>query len=277
MDIIKRMLKRKSSAIGMVILIVFLFTALVGPSLCTQDPQAIDPVHMYNTPSSSHWFGTDYLGRDTFTRIVYGARVSLAISFVGVICGSFLGILLGVLAGYFGGAVDSVISRVLDIVLAFPGLLLGITIVAILGTGTVNTTIAVAIFSVPGMARIVRGIVMGIRDSEYVQACYVMGESHARILLTHSIPNSISQIIVTITLDFGAAILTSSSLSFLGLGVQPPNPEWGAMLSSARDVFRTFPLASIIPGLAITAVVLSFSLVGDGLRDALDPKLKYKY
>lgn len=276
MDVFKRMLKRPTAAIGFFILVLFVFTAIFGPALCSQSPEAMDTEHMYELPSKTHILGTDNLGRDTFTRLVYGARVSLVISFAGVAAGSLAGVLLGVAAGYFGGIADSIISRTLDIMLAFPGLLLAIAIVAILGSGTVNTILAVAIFSVPGMARIVRGLVMSLKNSEYVQACLVMGASHIRIIFTHIIPNIVSQIIVTLTLDFGGAILTASSLSFLGLGVQPPNPEWGAMLSQARDVIRTFPLASLIPGMAVTLVVLSFSLVGDGLRDALDPKLKYK-
>jgi len=277
MNTFRRMMRRPTAAIGFCVLALFVFTAIFGPTLCRQDPEKIDAANINRMPSAEHILGTDYVGRDTFTRLVYGARVSLGISLFGVISGAVIGILLGVLAGYYGGFADTLISRVLDVMLAFPGLLLAIAIVAILGNGTVNTTLAVAIFSVPGMARIVRGIVMSAKNAEYVQACRVMGASDARIIFTHIIPNSVSQIIVTLTLDFGGAILTASSLSFLGLGVQPPNPEWGAMLSQARDTIRAYPLGAIIPGLAVTLVVLSFSLVGDGLRDALDPKLKYKY
>lgn len=158
--------------------------------------------------------------------------------------------------------------------LAFPSLLLAMTIVAILGNGLFNTAVAIAVFSIPSVARMVRGVVIGLRDSQYISACKVMGEDNARIIATHIIPNAISQIIVNITLNLGTAILTASSLSFLGLGVQPPNPEWGAMLSKARDVLRYNPSEALFPGIAITLVVMSFSLVGDGLRDALDPKLK---
>ena len=272
--VLRRFVRRKVSVLGAVILLFFLLVALFGPMFCTQDPLAQDLVHKYQQPSSEHWFGTDNLGRDTFTRMIYGARVSLSISFAGVMSGCLVGVLLGVCAGFFGGWVDTLVSRLIDILLAFPSLLLAITVVAILGSGTENTAIAIAIFSIPSIARMVRGIVMSNKDAEYIQACRVMGASNARMIFTHIIPNAVSQIIVNITLNLGTAILTASSLSFLGLGVQPPAPEWGAMLSTGRDVIRAYPLAVLIPGIAITLVVMSFSLVGDGLRDALDPKLK---
>lgn len=272
--VMKRFARRKVSVAGAVILLFFLLVALFGPMLCTQDPLAQDLLHKYQQPSAEHLFGTDYLGRDTFTRMVYGARVSLSISFTGVVTGCMIGVLMGVCAGFFGGWVDTLISRVIDILLAFPSLLLAITVVAILGSGTENTAIAIAIFSIPSIARMVRGIVISNKDAEYIQACRIMGASSGRMILTHIIPNAVSQIIVSITLNLGTAILTASSLSFLGLGVQPPDPEWGAMLSTGRDVIRSYPLAVLIPGIAITLVVMSFSLVGDGLRDALDPRLK---
>ena len=272
--IFRRFLRRKVSVAGAVVLIFFFLVAIAGPMLCSQDPLEQDLVNKYQDPSVEHWFGTDYLGRDTFTRMVYGARISLTLSFTGVFSGCAVGVLMGVCAGYFGGWVDTVISRVIDILLDFPSLLLAITVVAILGNGTQNTAIAIAIFSIPSIARMVRGIVMANKGAEYIQACQVMGASHSRIIFTHIIPNAVSQIIVNITLNLGTAILTASSLSFLGLGVQPPDPEWGAMLSTGRDVIRAYPLAVFIPGIAVTLVVMSFSLVGDGLRDALDPKLK---
>lgn len=207
-------------------------------------------------------------------RMIYGARISLKLSFVAVMAGGIVGIILGVVAGYFGGVADTLISNFINILLAFPGLLLAITIVAILGTGTMNTDIALAISAIPGMCRIVRGSVVSIKQSEYVQSCKVIGESDARIILTHILPNTISLIIVTLTLNLGATILASSSLSFLGLGVQVPNPEWGAMLNEAKAYIRVAPQGVIIVGICIMIVVMSFSLLGDGLRDALDPKLK---
>lgn len=271
---VKRFMRRKVSVVALIVLLIFLGIALIGPFLCSHDPLAQDLANKYSGISAEHWLGTDNLGRDTFTRMVYGARISLTIAFCGVLSGSAIGIMLGVCAGYFGGKIDSIISRVLDVMLAFPGLLLAITIVAILGNGTINTIMAIGIFCIPGIARIVRGTVISLKGSEYVQAARVMGESDFKIIIRHVLPNSISLIIVNITLDLGTSILTASSLSFLGLGVQAPNPEWGAMLSQMREVIRSYPIGVFVPDLAITFVVLSFSLVGDGLRDALDPKLK---
>ena len=271
---IKRFIKRKSSVIGGVMILIFIFVAIVGPFLCTQNPLKIDVRDKYQNPSKKHWLGTDNLGRDTFTRLVYGARISLLVSFVSVMAGTIVGVFLGVISGYYGGRVDTIIMRITDILLAFPGLLLAIAIVAILGSGIINTMIAIAFYSVPYIARIVRGTVLSIRELEFIQACKTIGCSNFAIIFYHIIPNSMPQVIVNTTLRLGTAILTSSALSFLGLGVQPPHPEWGAMLSTARETIRSSPLAALAPGIAITLVVISFSLLGDGLRDALDPKLK---
>ena len=273
-QVFRRFIKSKATIVGSAILLLFFATALIGPALCSYDPNKIDLKNVYQHPSGKHLLGTDNLGRDTFTRLVVGARISLLVSFVGTVAGSLIGVALGVLSGYFGGWIDSAISRFVDLLLAFPGLLLAIVIVAILGNGIVNTMAAIAFYSIPYIARMVRGMVLTLKNSEYVQACRVMGASDARIILTHIVPNSMSQIIVNTTLNLGTAILTASALSFLGLGVTPPHPEWGAMLSQGRDVIRYYPLAAIAPGVAITLVVLSFSIVGDGLRDALDPRLK---
>ncbi|MCC8057624.1 ABC transporter permease [Cloacibacillus sp.] len=273
-QVFKRFIKNKATIVGSIILLFFFFIALFGPLLCHYDPNTIDLKSVYQHPSAEHLLGTDNLGRDMLTRIIVGARISLLVSFAGTIIGSLIGVALGVVAGYYGGLLDSLVSRFVDLLLAFPGLLLAIVVVAILGNGIVNTIAAIAFYSIPYVARMVRGIVITLKNSEYVQACRVMGASDLRIIITHIIPNSMSQIIVNTTLNLGTAILTASSLSFLGLGVTPPHPEWGAMLSQGREVIRYFPLAAIIPGVAITLVVLSFSIVGDGLRDALDPKLK---
>ncbi|HIY08191.1 MAG TPA: ABC transporter permease [Firmicutes bacterium] len=273
-QVLRRFMKRPASVLGAIVLIIFFLTAIFGPILLQSDPNAINPDICYQAPSLEHPFGTDNLGRDTFTRIVYGARVSLTVSFSGVLIGGCIGVMLGAIAGYFGSWIDALISRLIDILLAFPGLLLAIMVVAVLGSGLGNTIAAIAFYSIPYSARLIRGVVITIKNSEYCQACRVFGASDARIIMTHILPNSVSQIIVNTTLDLGTAILTASSLSFLGLGVQPPNPEWGAMLSTARDVIRSAPFAALIPGGIITLVVLSFSLVGDGLRDALDPKLR---
>ena len=278
MDVLflKRFIKNKFTIVGSIILLVFFLTAIFGPFFLTHDPNHINLLNIYQHPDRVHIFGTDNLGRDTFARIVVGARVTLLVSFIATAVGSLVGAALGVIAGYFGGAIDALISRGVEILLAFPSLLLGIVIVAILGSGLENTIGAIAILSIPIIARMVRSVVISIKDLEYVQASQVMGASHSRIILTHIVPNAMSQIIVNTTLNLGMAILIASSLSFLGLGVTPPHPEWGAMLVVGREMIRHFPLAAIIPGTAITLVVLSFSIVGDGLRDALDPKLKNK-
>ena len=272
--VFRRFLRRKVSVVAAIILLTIILACIFGPMFITTDPLEQDILNAYQAPSSAHWFGTDNMGRDIFIRMLYGVRNSLSISFEGVILGTFIGVMLGVCAGYFGGLVDTLISRFLDILLAFPGLLLAIAVVAVLGNGMQNTVIAISIFSIPTVARMVRGEVLSLRGNEYISACKVMGESSVRIIFTHIIPNAVSQIIVNVTLQLGTAILIASSLSFLGLGVTPPDPEWGSMLSQAREVLRSYPMQALIPGAAITLVVMSFSLIGDGLRDALDPRLK---
>ena len=264
--VLRRFMRRKVSVVAAAVLILFVLIAILGPLVWQVDPLKQSVMKKYGPMTVQHPLGTDNLGRDTLARMIYGARVSLAISFAGVLSGAS--------AGYFGGWVDAIISRFIDILLAFPGLLLAITIVAVLGPGSVNTVIAITIFTIPGLTRMVRSVVLSLKSSEYVEACKTMGESNLRIIFTHVIPNSMSQIIVNVTLSLGTAILTASSLSFLGLGVTPPEAEWGAMLSQMREVIRTYPTGVLVPGIAITLVVMSFSLVGDGLRDALDPKLK---
>lgn len=271
-SVLKRFMRRKTAVAGALVILLFMVVALIGPSLCVYDPLDIDVLNKYQAPSKEHLLGTDNLGRDTLTRLVYGARITFLISVTSVFSGSLIGMILGTVAGYFGGKIDAVIMRATDVLLAFPGLLLAIAIVAILGTGVINTIIAIAIFSIPYLARIVRGSVLTIKNSEYIQASKVIGASHVRIILFHIVPNSLSQVIVNTTLRLGTAILTSSALSFLGLGVQPPDPEWGAMLSKAREVMRSSPISALAPGIAITLVVMGFSLMGDGLRDALDPR-----
>ncbi|MEG1984647.1 MAG: ABC transporter permease [Oscillospiraceae bacterium] len=273
-DIVRRFCKHKMNVFAFAVLILIALFCFVGPLVITQDPLKQDLLNQFAPASVTHLFGTDNLGRDIFARMVYGGRTSMIISLQGVIAGTLIGVLIGVFAGFYGGWLDTVLSRLIDILLAFPGLLLAIVVVAILGPGTQNTVYAIAIFSIPGIARMVRGQVMTLRGNEYISASRVIGESNMRIVFTHIVPNAMSQIIVNVTLNLGTAILTSSGLSFLGLGVQLPNPEWGAMLSQAREIMRSHPMSAIIPGIAITLTVLSFSLVGDGLRDALDPRLK---
>lgn len=272
--ILKRFTKKKTAVFGLILLTLFLMVAFVGPLFAPYDPYLQDYTAINQPSSMEHLLGTDYLGRDTLSRMIYGCRISLGISFFGVMGGAAVGVILGVISGYFGKWVDTLVNAVLTIILSFPGLLMAIIIITILGSSTINTMIAIMIFNVPTMARTVRGQTFSLREQEYVQACKVMGASHARIIVQHIIPNCLSLIIVNCTLNFGTAILTAAGLSFLGIGVQPPTPEWGAMISMARDLLRTYPQGVLYPGIAITLVVMGFSLTGDGLRDALDPKLK---
>ena len=272
----KRFSKRKVSVFGLVIIILFAFLSVFGPFLTIYDPTEQSLVNSFEPASMQHWLGTDNLGRDMLTRLIHGAKISFQISIVSVSLGLLVGLVLGGTAGYYGGKIDALIMRFIDILLAFPGILLAIAIVAILGNGITNTMLAVAIFTVPDFARIFRGSVMSIKEMEYIEASKAMGFSDSTIIIKHIVPNALSPLIVQATQLMGTSILIASGLSFIGLGVQPPNPEWGAMLSSSRAYLSSFPMLAVMPGIAITLVVLSFSLVGDGLRDVLDPQLKDK-
>ncbi len=225
-------------------------------------------------PSINHPFGTDEFGRDILARIVHGGRMSIAISFISVAASLFLGGILGALAGYFGSHTDMVIMRVMDVFLAIPPTLLAITIVAALGPSTVNLVIALAVSNVPLFSRIVRGSVLMVRDQEFVEAARAIGANDSTIIFDHIIPNSFAPVLVQTTLSVAIVILTTAGLSFLGLGVQPPTPEWGFMLSSSRNYIRDYGYMTLFPGLAIMVTILSLNLLGDGLRDALDPRLK---
>lgn len=269
--------RRNKVAVGSALVIaLFLLVALLAPLLSPYDPLAQDLANNFQGPTREHLMGTDDLGRDTLSRLLYGARVSLGISISSVGIGLLIGTTLGLFAAYHRGWVDALIMRIMDILLALPGILLGIAIVVALGNGVENTIIAVAIFSVPTFARLVRGSALSILELDYVAATRAMGASSWRILLGHVFPNTRTPIVVQGTLQLGEAILIASALSFLGLGVQPPDPEWGAMLSKGRELIRATPIAAFAPGFAITLVVLSFSLLGDGMRDALDTKLQQK-
>ncbi len=275
-EALRRFRRNKVAVASALVIIAFIVAAAFAPLLAPYGPLEQDLANNYAGPSLEHPLGTDDLGRDTLSRLFYGSRVSLGIAFTSVVIGVFVGAVLGLIAAYFGGIVDSVIMRVMDVMLALPGILLGIAIVVVLGNGVINTVIAVAIFSVPTFARLVRGSALAVLQLDYVMASRSIGASGLRIVLGHVVPNSLTPLIVQSTLQLGVAILIASGLSFLGLGVQPPNPEWGAMLSKGRELVRSTPVAAFAPGMAITILVLSFSLVGDGLRDALDPKLKHR-
>lgn len=271
---LKRFLANRAAVAGAIVITAFVTVALVGPVLAPHDPLAQNLLRNYEASSWAHPLGTDHLGRDNLSRMIHGARVSLTISLVSIGLALLIGMILGLLAAYTGGLIDTVTMRVVDILLAFPDILLAIAIIAVLGKGIVNTIIAVAIYSIPIFARIVRAAALSVIEEDYVHACKALGASGRRVVLRHIVPNCLSPIVVQATVMLGTAILIASGLSFLGLGVQPPDPEWGAMLSKGRELVRSTPIGAVAPGVAITLVVLSFSIVGDGVSDALDPQLK---
>ena len=274
----KRLIKNKAAAVGGFLILLFVIASLVvslwGPSFLTYDPVKVDVLNKLQAPSKEHWFGTDNFGRDIFTRILYGMPLTLKVGFFSVAMGGIVGVILGVVSGYYGGIVDTLIMRVMDVLLAFPGILLALAIVSVLGGSLTNVIIAVSIFSVPAFARIVRGSTLSVRKLEYIDAVRALGASNFRIIFKHILPNVMSPIIVQLTLRIATAILTASGLSFLGLGAQPPDPEWGAMLNDGRTYMKSAPHIILFPGIMIVIVVLAFNIFGDGLRDALDPKMK---
>ena len=234
----------------------------------------MDLMNINAGPSATHWFGCDDLGRDIFSRIIIGARYSITIGICAILVATLIGCAIGAVAGYYGGWVDNIIMRILDVIQAIPGMLLMIVAAAMLGPGFINTILAMSIGTIPGMARMLRAQMLKERGNEYIEAETSINCSTFRIILSHLLPNCMSPIIVQATMGVGQTITLAAGLSFLGLGVQPPAPEWGAMLSNARSFMRTAPHLVIFPGLAIAITVLALNLLGDGLRDALDPKLK---
>ncbi len=273
-ETLKQLLKNRFAVIGFTIIVLFVLLGIVAPLLTPYTYQEQNLVNRLQPPSAENWFGTDHIGRDVFTRLAYGARVSLQVGFFAVTGALIFGTMLGIVAGYFGRWVDMIISRIFDILLAFPSILLAIAIVAILGPSLENALIAIAIINIPIFGRLVRSKVISLREEEYMMAAKAQGMKNGRIILHHILPNSTAPIIVQATLSFGTAILEAAALGFLGLGVQPPIPEWGQMLADARDFIQLAPWTLVAPGISIMLVVLGFNLIGDGLRDALDPKMK---
>lgn len=268
-------LKRDRLAmLGLCVLTVLVACALFAPLIAPYDYALQDYLSMNQAPSLKHLFGTDNFGRDIFSRVVFGARISLLVGFISLAIGAFLGSLLGAVAGYFGRFSETLIMRGCDIMMSIPSTVLAITIATTLGPGLVNAVIALSISSIPSFCRVVRGSTLTVKDQEYIEAARVIGASDWHIIRRYVFPNVLAPIIVQATLGIGKSIIMCASLSFLGLGIQPPTPEWGAMLSTARTFMRNYPYQVIFPGLAIMLTVLSLNLFGDGLRDALDPKLK---
>lgn len=272
--VLKALSRNRMAIVGLVILILLLIGGIFADVIAPYDYATQDLANAFQHPNAQHIFGTDEFGRDIFSRIVYGARMSLLVGFVSVGIAVVIGGGLGAIAGYYGNRVDNVIMRLMDILLAIPQTLLAIAIVAALGTGLTNLMIAVGISSVPTYARIVRASVLTIREEEYIEAARASGTSNRKIILKHILPNCVAPVIVQVTLGIAGAILTAAGMSFIGLGIHPPNPEWGNMLSAGRDYIRGYSYMTMFPGLAIVITVLSLNLLGDGLRDALDPKLR---
>jgi len=264
----------KGALVGLVIICLLVVIAILAPVIARYNPSKINPPAQLQPPSTAHWMGTDEFGRDLYARIVYGARISLPVGFIAVAISAIGGTVLGLVAGYYGKLVDGVIMRVVDIMLAFPSILLALVVVAILGTNLQNVMIAVGVSGIPSYSRLIRGSVLSARENVYVDAARVVGVPDRLILSRHILPNVIAPTVVYSTLSIGYAILAAAGLSFLGLGAQPPTPEWGSMLATGRQFLQSDPWVTSMPGLAIMITVLSVNLFGDGLRDILDPRLR---
>lgn len=271
--ITKRLLKNKLAVAGLLIILLQIGMAIFAPVITFHDP-AKQNLNASELPvfSEDHWLGTDNYGRDVWSRIVYGARISLVVGIVAVSLGLIGGITLGMLGGYYK-KLDGVIMRIVDLLFSFPGILLAMLIIAILGTSLINVAIAISIWSIPTCARIVRGSVLSIKEKEYIMAMKSLGASDLRIMFKHILPNAFAPIIVFATMRMATAILSTASLSYLGLGAQPPTPEWGAMISQGQAFMWSSPHLTVIPGIAIMLTVFAFNVVGDGLRDAIDPNM----
>ena len=272
--VFKSLLKSPLASFGLIIVLLLIFCAIFADVITPYSYSRQNLRNSFQSPSAEHWFGTDEFGRDIFSRVVYGARISLFVGFIAVGIAIFLGGGLGAVAGYYGGWLDNLIMRFMDILLSIPSTVLAISIAAALGPGLYNLMIAVGIASTPAYARVMRGSVLSIRGEEFVEAAGAVGASDLRIILRHIIPNCMAPVIVQSTLGVANAILAAAALSFIGLGIQPPVPEWGAMLAGARAYIRDYAYMMLFPGLAIMITILALNFLGDGLRDALDAKLK---
>lgn len=273
-ETMRRLSKNVAAVIGLIIILILAFAAIFAPLLTPYNYAKTDLKNTFDKPSLAHPFGTDDLGRDILTRILFGGRFSLRIGIISIFFAVIGGLVVGSIAGYFGGKSDMIIMRALDVIQAVPGLILSIAVAAVLGPGFTNVIIALAIGMIPGFARMIRASILNVRKMEYIEAAQAINAGNFRIITRHVLPNAIQPLIVTATMGLASAILIAASLSFIGLGVQPPTPEWGAMLSAGRGYIRNYPHLVIFPGVTIMIAVLSLNMLGDGLRDALDPRLK---
>ncbi len=272
-DAWRRLLRSKSALIGGTVLLAIVLAALLAPLISPYDPIKTSQRTSLEAPSLAHLMGTDRFGRDVLTRVLWGGRLSLPVGFVSVVIAAVVGVALGLIAGYYGGRLDAVIMRFVDLLLAFPGILLALAIVAVLGASLLNLMIAVGIASIPDYVRITRGTVLSVKEREFVLAARTVGIRDSAIILRHILPNVLAPLIVLATLGMAAAIITASALSFLGLGIKPPTPEWGNMLAEGREFLQHAWWVAFFPGLAIMLTVFAINLLGDGLRDALDPRM----
>lgn len=273
-EVFKHLLRNRAAVAGLAIILFFIILSTLAPFMTSYSPTETELGNRLIEPSAEHWFGTDELGRDLFSRMLYGGRISMRIGVISVLIGLVLGVPIGAVSGYYGGKLDMITQRFIDILIAFPGILLAIVVVTVLGVGVQNVMIAVGIASVPLYARLVRGSVLAAKEQSYVTAAHAAGLRDWRIIFRHILPNCLAPIIVQSTFQIATAILWAAGLGFLGLGAQAPTPEWGAILSNGRAYIRSAHHLTTIPGLAILLMVLGFNLVGDGLRDALDPKTR---
>jgi peptide/nickel transport system permease protein len=273
-QVLRRLGRSKGALVGSLILGTLILAAFAAPLLTPYEPLAISPLDRLQPPNARHWLGTDVLGRDLFTRILFGARVSLQTGLISVTIAILIGVPLGLFSGFYGGLTDRSLMRIVDLMLTFPGILLALVVVAILGPDLFNAMLAVGISASPVFARVVRATVLSSREQAYVEAARAVGCSNARIMVRHILPNTVAPIIVLGTLGVAGAIIAAAALSYLGLGARPPHPEWGALLSEGRNYLRAAWWMTTFPGLAIMTAVLSINLLGDGLRDAFDPRLQ---
>ncbi|MFN8593332.1 MAG: nickel transporter permease [Thermomicrobiales bacterium] len=269
-----RLMRDHAAVAGLIVILLLIVIAIAAPAIVPHDPNDQSFIHKLEPPSETNWFGTDEFGRDIFSRVLIGTRVALWVGIMPVVLAMLVGVTLGLIAGFYGHGIDHVVMRLIDIMLAFPWLLLAIGIMAVLGPGINNVIIAVAIVYIPAFARIVRGSVLSIKEKEFIEAARAIGQPNPQVMFRHVLPNAIAPIIVLATLSIGQAIIYAAGLSFIGLGTQPPNSDWGVMLASGRQYLRDGPWLGFFPGLAILITVLAFNLFGDGIRDALDPRLR---
>ena len=272
---LRQFLRNRGATIGAVLVLLVVLVALLAPMLAPYSPIEMHPKDRLRPPSAQYWMGTDHYGRDIFSRIVYGSRISLQVGILANLFSVILGMVIGLTAGYYGGAFDGIVMRFMDMIFAFPGTLLAISIIGLIGQRSLTwVMIAIAIVWIPMYARLIRGSVLSARELPYIEAARLIGVRDVRIMWRHILPNVVAPVLVVVTLCIGVAIRNTAALSFLGMGAQPPTPEWGLMLYETKQFMRMAPWVTIFPGMAILITVIGFNLIGDGLRTALDPRMK---